>query len=736
MLGLHASLLVLAVAPSLPGEPPPDALLEAVYRIERSSQDVWTARNPAQDLYSSLTPHGVEVRSDRGTLGLSLAAWGRSDHSIPVAAGETVASGRRFEVRRGALTEWYVNDARGLEQGFTIDEAPVGVGELELVLACGSLQPEVDATGRDATFHGVGGTVLFHYSGLVAWDAAGNDLPASMHASEGRLVLRVDDAGASYPVTVDPWIWSEQAKLTDGAAATNDTFGSGIAVSGDTALVGVAGDDDGGANKGSAFVYLRTGTTWTEQAMLTASDGVAADAFGHSVALEGDTAVVGALLGDGLTGDAGTAYVFTRSGTVWTEEAKLTASEGGTGDEFGSSVAVSGDTAVVGAKGDNTPAVSGGSMYVFTRSGTVWNEEQRLVAADTAPADALGTSVSVDGDTAIAGAPTDNVFGFDSGSVYVFDRVGTTWTQTTKLTPSDSNPEDHFGTSAALSGDSIVAGSPFDDDDGAISGSAYVFTRSGTVWSQEAKLTAGDAAAGDEFGQSVQIDGDTVAVGAPEEDEVANNAGAAYVFQRVGTCWGEMVKLTASDGTTVADFGRTVDVAGDTTVVGAPDADSTASFAGAAYVYLATAAPTVSYCTAGTSANGCQALISSSGTPSACAPSGFSLLATGVEGEKDGLFFFGSNGRQGNSWGNGTSFQCVVPPVKRAGLLLGNGTVGLCDGSFSQDLNAVWCPTCPKPQKNPGAGAITQAQLWYRDPLNTSNRTTSLSDAIEFCVGP
>ena len=144
----------------------------------------------------------------------------------------------------------------------------------------------------------------------------------------------------------------------------------------------------------------------------------------------------------------------------------------------------------------------------------------------------------------------------------------------------------------------------------------------------------------------------------------------------------------------------------------------------------------VSYCTAGTSASGCQALISASGTPSATAVSGFTLDAAGGEGAKDGLFFFGTNGRQANPWGSGTSLQCVVPPVSRAGILSGSGTSNACDGSFSQDLNALWCPSCSKPAKNPGAGATVQAQLWYRDPLNTSNQTTSLSDAVELVVGP
>ena len=144
----------------------------------------------------------------------------------------------------------------------------------------------------------------------------------------------------------------------------------------------------------------------------------------------------------------------------------------------------------------------------------------------------------------------------------------------------------------------------------------------------------------------------------------------------------------------------------------------------------------VSYCTAGTSASGCQALLSSTGAASATASSGFALVASGVEGQKDGLFYFGTNGRQANPWGSGTSFQCVVPPVTRAGLLAATGTVGACDGTFTQDLNALWCPSCPRPSKNPGAGALVQAQFWFRDPLNTSNQTTSLSDGLEFSVAP
>ena len=203
---------------------------------------------------------------------------------------------------------------------------------------------------------------------------------------------------------------------------------------------------------------------------------------------------------------------------------------------------------------------------------------------------------------------------------------------------------------------------------------------------------------------------------------------------RSGTAWSEVAKLIGSDTEVDDEFGQCVAISGDTAAVGVPfDDQAGGPNFGSAFAFRLLEGP-ASYCTAGTSAAGCQALLSATGTPSATAPSGFSLLAVTVEGQKDGLFFFGTNGQQANSWGNSTSFQCVVPPVVRTSLLTGTGTNGLCDGAFSLDMNTVWTN---QPAKNPGAAAVVQAQLWYRDPFNTANnQATSLSDAIEFTVAP
>src|SRR5439155_1682035 len=207
--------------------------------------------------------------------------------------------------------------------------------------------------------------------------------------------------------------------------------------------------------------------------------------------------------------DAGSAYVFVRSGTAWTQQQKVTASDGAAADQFGTSVSLSADTAVVGSPADDLPgAGDAGSGYVFVRTGTTWTQQAKLVASDAATGDLLGQSVAISGDTVVAGAPGDDVpAAVDAGSADVFVRAGTTWTLQPEILPAAGAP---FGSATALSGDTVVLGAP---DDGAGAGSAYVFVRSGTLWSQQQKLLASDGTAGDHLGLSVSLSADTVVVG-------------------------------------------------------------------------------------------------------------------------------------------------------------------------------------------------------------------------------
>jgi uncharacterized repeat protein (TIGR01451 family) len=365
------------------------------------------------------------------------------------------------------------------------------------------------------------------------------------------------------------------ADPSNGDGAANDSFGISVALSGDTAVVGAYGDGIGAnGGQGSAYVFTRSGTVWSQQAKLSADDGAAIDLFGISVALSGDTVVVGAREDDiGANTNQGSAYVFTRSGTVWSQQAKLSASDGAAGDMFGISVALSGDTAVVGASGDDIGAnPNQGSAYVFTRSGSVWSQQAQLSAGDGAVNDAFGSSVALSGDTAVVGAHQDDIGANpNQGSAYVFTRSGTVWSPQTKLSAGDGAAGDMFGISVALSGDTAVVGALWDDIGANVDqGSAYVFTRSGTVWSQQTQLSAGDGAAGDNFGGSVALSGDTAVVGASGDDIGANaNQGSAYVFTRSGTVWNQQAKLSAGDGAADDSFGDSVALSGDTAVVGA-----------------------------------------------------------------------------------------------------------------------------------------------------------------------
>jgi hypothetical protein len=383
-----------------------------------------------------------------------------------------------------------------------------------------------------------------------------------------------------------PHAQTQQAKLLAFDGAANDMFGVSVAVSGDTAIVGAFGDDAPAGDSGAAYVFTRAAGVWTLQAKLTASDGAAGDSFGYAVALDGDTAVVGAFSDDAPAGNSGSAYIFTRSGAVWTEQAKLTAADGTGGDMFGYAVALSGDTAVIGAFADDAPAGDSGSAYVFTRTAGVWIQQTKLTASDGTGANFFGFSVGASGDTAVIGAHGNDALGGDAGAAYVFTRTAGVWTQQQKLTAADAAPVDLFGVSVAVNGDTALVGAALDDDMGADSGSAYVFTRTAGVWTQQAKLTASDGAPGDVFGTSGAVDGDAVIVGAYGDDDNGINSGSAYTFTRTGGLWTQQAELTPNDGAAGDNFGYSVALSGGTAVAGAHPHDALGTDSGAAYVFI------------------------------------------------------------------------------------------------------------------------------------------------------
>ena len=265
---------------------------------------------------------------------------------------------------------------------------------------------------------------------------------------------------------------------------------------------------------------------------LLAGDGASEDFFGYSVGFEGNTAVFGAWGDDDNGRDSGSAYVFTRTSGIWTEQQKLSPSDGQAGTLFGFVVAVDGDTVVIGAWGDDDNGPFSGSAYVFTRTSGVWTEQQKLSPSDGGVNDEFGLSVSVDGSTAVIGSHWHDAVGEDSGAAYVFTRSAGVWTEQQKLTPSDATAIDEFGESVAVDGDTVVVSAWLDDENGDNSGSIYVFTRSGGVWTERLKLLASDGQAEDHLGYfrpGLQLSGSTVVAGAPQ-DTTPGEPGAAYVF--------------------------------------------------------------------------------------------------------------------------------------------------------------------------------------------------------------
>ncbi len=417
-------------------------------------------------------------------------------------------------------------------------------------------------------------------------------------ASNDGIAIRVAARGATFPVEIDPLMWLTQARLVASDGANLDTFGSSVALSGDTALVGAYFKNNG---TGAAYAFVRSGTTWSEQHKLVAPDAAADDYFGRSTTLSGDTALVGA---SAKNTETGAAYVFVRSGSTWTEQQKLGASDGASGDQFGYASALSGDVALVGAFGKNNET---GAAYVFVRSGTTWTEQEKLSPSDGASNDRLGSSVALSGDTALVGASRKNS---STGAAYVFVRSGTTWTEQQKLVASDAATDDYFGQSVALSGDTaLIAAS----GNSSTTGAAYVFVRSGTTWTEQQKLVASDGATGDWFGGSAALWGDTALIGAYRR---TGYPGAAYVFVRSGATWTEQQKLVAIDAAAGDYFGYSAAVSGDTALIGAITKNS-----GAAYVSV------LSDCASGFYADGyccdtaCTAACRTcSATPGTCTP--------------------------------------------------------------------------------------------------------------------
>lgn len=402
--------------------------------------------------------------------------------------------------------------------------------------------------------------------------------------------------GRRFTVVSDDISGVEQAKLLADDGAASAFFGNSVSVSNDgsVCVIGAVNSGVTGSQVGAAYVYRRQNGVWGQEAKLTASDGQSGDNFGYAAAISGDgvTVSVSSINDDDSGSNRGSVYVFVKSGSDWVQQTKLLPPAAEATTSYGISVSLSsdGNTLAVGRHLEDSPTTDAGAVYIYVRTGAVWAEQVKLTVSDGSMHFGRSVSLSNSGNDIAVGA-----YGTagDHGCVYVFTRSGTTWSQQARVTASDGASGDSLGYSVSISGDgnTVLAGAYGNDTKGTSAGAAYVYTRSGVTWSQHSKLMLADGSAGDYFGHSVSIsdNGSFCAVGAYLDDDKGSGSGTVAIFKKNGAVWEQTSKLLPADGAISDRFGYSVSLSGDgkTCVGGAYfNTNPRGTNAGAAYVFI------------------------------------------------------------------------------------------------------------------------------------------------------
>ena len=527
----------------------------SVYVFSRTTATTWTQQTK---LYAS-DPSAAAL----GNFGIGVSLYGDTalvgshlDSTKGTRSGAVYVFTRSFDLE-GVTVSW-------TEQTKIYASAPIAddqfgnkvslYGDTALVSSVDKVYVFTRSTSSSATLWTEEATLYASTSGEIAFSSVslyrGTALIAAMYNDEkgtdsGRvLVFKAPMHPPPPPAPFPPPQFSRQHKVfaEDGASRYSE-FGVSVDVDGDTFVVGAHQENDGSdsGSNGSVYVYVRSYFAWSLQQKIVASDGAKDDHFGVSVALLGDTLVVGANQDDDNGAQSGSVYIFVRSGTTWTQQQKILANDGAMSDYFGSSVALTGNTLVVGAHRDDDKGIYSGSVYVYSslNSASSWSFQQKLVPdGKLSDHDHFGESIDLAGDILVVGAHGDDDKGLGSGSVYVFVRSGGTWEKKQKLVAEiDGADGDSFGYSVALSSETIVVGAHMDDDKGSESGSVYIFVRSDeNTWTQQQKIVVDDGAWGDQFGITLALAGDKLAVGVPYSDDEDGSSrldvGTVYMYDR------------------------------------------------------------------------------------------------------------------------------------------------------------------------------------------------------------
>jgi hypothetical protein len=575
------------------------------FRVSPLGAGTFAAHNARQELGARFSRSGVTVSSHALRLSLRLRSIAYGDSVRPVAPIEPVANGNRVTYAHPGVSEWYANGPLGLEQGFTVGAPRRMSADGKLTLALDLSANAGTSLSNDGRTLRVGrATRALRYDGLVVTDASGRRLAGGLALRGNRLLIHIAALGARYPLRIDPLVQQGSKLVPSDETGPGSEAGTSVALSadGNTALIGGIGDEPHGKPmEGAAWVFTRSGSTWTQQGpKLTGGGEQGEGQFGISVALsaDGNTALIGGINDETGGKQVGAAWVFTRSGPTWTQQGpKLTGGpEEGTNGRFGKSVALSadGNTALVGSYFDENAKKEpqGGSAFVFTRSGATWKHEgAKLTGSGEEGTAEFGISValSADANTAMIGGPNDEGKAklAMSGAAWVFTRSGVNWTQQgPKLTGTGESGPGELGWSVALSadGNTALAGAPADGD-----GAAFAFARAGSAWTQQgAKLSPSDATSGAGFGSGVALsaDGTLALIGGPVDKDSAVPTGAAWEFGRTGSSWAQQLRKRLGSGEAPeSEFGAAVALSadGDTALLGGPiDALNT----GAAWAFV------------------------------------------------------------------------------------------------------------------------------------------------------
>lgn len=341
----------------------------------------------------------------------------------------------------------------------------------------------------------------------------------------------IKDVGAAYVYVLGEHGWSEQAKLVATPHFADDTLGGKVALKNDIAVLGVMRRDDKGKDSGAVVTFKRHANKWQQQKIITAPDAKAGDAFGQSIALTKDHLIIGAPRNDVSGKDSGAAYIYKRVNDNWRYQTKITASDGAAGDLFGISLAIDETTIIVGADLHDKTANNAGAVYVYTLNNGQWQQEAKLMASDGADTDIFGVRVALSGHTALISARRDDVegIGTDAGSAYIFQRNKGIWQQQLKLTSPDGAADDRFGRGVAIDKNTAIISAMNHDQNGKDTGALYVYKKGKHGWRFSTKYTAKTSFPEDRFGWNLGLSNQLAVVATPNHDAQGENSGAVFV---------------------------------------------------------------------------------------------------------------------------------------------------------------------------------------------------------------